>query len=109
MRSVAAFFTLSRCTHENIGTVPCVPVVDDVLAALGFSKVGRYWVREDLDTIVGPPSSTPRDGCERVADEPEREQLFVELDRARRERYIASGKLQILGPRLWKWRIDIKD
>lgn len=108
-RSVAAFYTASRCTRENISAVPCVPVVDDVLAGLGFSKVSRHWVREDIDTIVGPPSSTRPDRYERVDDDPERKRLFIELDKARRQRYLQSGKLQILGPRLWKWRIDFND
>lgn len=41
--------------------------------------------------------------------DPEKERILIRLETARRERYIRSGKLQILGPRLWKWRIDLKD
>ena len=41
--------------------------------------------------------------------DPEQERVLSAMDKARWERYIQSGKLQILGPRLWKWRIDFKD
>ena len=41
--------------------------------------------------------------------DPGKEQILIRLETARRERYIASGKLQILGPRLWKWRINSDD
>lgn len=38
--------------------------------------------------------------------DPEKEQVLIRLEKARRKRYIESGKLVILSPRLWKWRID---
>lgn len=40
--------------------------------------------------------------------DPEKERVLIALETARRNSYIESGKLQILGPRLWKWRIDFK-
>lgn len=42
--------------------------------------------------------------CNRPRD-PEKEKIAIEMDKARKARYIASGKLTILGPRKWKWRI----
>ncbi len=39
--------------------------------------------------------------------DPEKEKLLAEQDRARMRRYIESGKLEVTGPRKWKWRIDI--
>ena len=105
-RSVVAFFAVGRCTRESIGTVPCVPVEDDVLTGLGFTKAGRHWVREDTGTIVGPPSATRRGMRECVTDDPERERLFVELDKARWKRYLESGKIEELGPRQYRYRID---
>ena len=44
------------------------------------------------------PGRRPRD--------PEKERILARLDLARKRRYIESGKLEILGPRHWKWRID---
>ena len=46
------------------------------------------------------PGRRPRD--------PEKERVLTQLDIARWKRYIESGKVEILGPRLWKWRIDFK-
>jgi hypothetical protein len=40
--------------------------------------------------------------------DPEKERVLTQLDIARWKRYIESGKVQIIGPRLWKWRIDAK-
>jgi|GEM_PF-6288270 len=40
--------------------------------------------------------------------DPEKEQLLIKLEKARRQHLIDTGKLEILGPRLWKWRIDFK-
>ena len=37
--------------------------------------------------------------------DPEKERILTEMDRNRRNRLIESGKLQIVGPRHWKWRI----
>lgn len=46
------------------------------------------------------PGRRPRD--------PEKERVLAQLDRARWQRYLDSGKLQVIGPREWKWRIDVK-
>ena len=46
------------------------------------------------------PGNRPRD--------PEKEKLLARLDRARFQRYLKSGKIEILGPRRWKWRIDFR-
>jgi hypothetical protein len=43
------------------------------------------------------PGNRPRD--------PEKERILTEMDKARKARYIASGKLTIIGPRKFKWRI----
>ena len=40
--------------------------------------------------------------------DPEKERVLTQLDVARWKRYLESGKVEILGPRLWKWRIDVK-
>lgn len=37
--------------------------------------------------------------------DPEKEEILTQLDVARRNRMIESGKLQILGPRHYRWRI----
>lgn len=44
------------------------------------------------------PGNRPRD--------PEKEKLLTRLDIARFERYLATGKIEIVGPRHWKWRVD---
>jgi len=46
------------------------------------------------------PGRRPRD--------PEKEKVLSRLDKARWKRYIESGKIQIVSPRRWIWRIDIK-
>ncbi len=46
------------------------------------------------------PGRRPRD--------PEKERVLTQLDKARWRRYIDSGKVQIISPRLWRWRIDVK-
>jgi hypothetical protein len=35
----------------------------------------------------------------------EEERLLIQLDRARRDRWIASGELVQLGPRHWRWEL----
>lgn len=46
------------------------------------------------------PGRRPRD--------PEKEKFLSERDIARLKRYKETGKLQIIGPRHWRWRIDLK-
>ncbi|MCE5321730.1 hypothetical protein LLG46_00275 [bacterium] len=46
------------------------------------------------------PGRRPRD--------PEKEKVLLDLDKARRTRYIETGKMEILGSRRIKWRIDFK-
>lgn len=46
------------------------------------------------------PGNRPRD--------PEKERVLIRLERARRQRLLASGKLRIVGPRLWEWRTDVR-
>lgn len=43
------------------------------------------------------PGRRPRD--------PEKEELLIRLEKSRKEKMIASGKLEILGPRHYRWRI----
>ncbi len=43
------------------------------------------------------PGRRPRD--------PEKEKILIRLEKARRQRMIESGKIEILGPRHWRWRI----
>lgn len=40
--------------------------------------------------------------------DPEKEAVLIRLDKARMKRYIESGKLEILGPRHWRWHITWK-
>jgi hypothetical protein len=37
--------------------------------------------------------------------DPEEERLLIQLDRARRDRWLASGELVQLGPRHWRLRL----
>ena len=46
------------------------------------------------------PGRRPRD--------PEKEQVLLRLDKARLARYIETGKIEILGPRRIKWRVDFR-
>ena len=57
-------------------------------------------------TAVGVENSLGEVRVGKRPRDPEKEALLIRLETARRERYLQSGKLQILGPRLWKWRID---
>ena len=41
--------------------------------------------------------------------DPEKERILVEMDRARRDRLIESGKLEIVEPRRWKWRVNLPE
>lgn len=51
--------------------------------------------------FVGRPSGgRPRD--------PEKEKALMEMDKARFERYIESGKIKIIDDYRWQWRIDFK-
>ena len=43
------------------------------------------------------PGRRPRD--------PEKEQILIALESARLERFIKTGKIEIIGPRHWRWRI----
>lgn len=50
------------------------------------------------ETFIGRASGgRPRD--------PEKERLLMEMDRRRWDRLIASGKLEKIGPRKWRWRV----
>ncbi len=60
----------------------------------------RY-VRTLTALAAREPERTPR---ERPWD-PEEERLLIQLDRARRDRMIASGELVQLGPRHWRWQV----
>ena len=46
------------------------------------------------------PGRRPRD--------PEKETLLIEVEMSRRQRWIETGKLEIIGPRHWKYRVDFK-
>ena len=37
--------------------------------------------------------------------DPEKEKILIRLDMERRRRYIESGKLKMIGERVWEWRI----
>ena len=57
--AAVAFYTLGGYATEDIDLVmPSVPIVNDVLTELGFSKIGRHWLREDIDIVLEAPSST---------------------------------------------------
>ena len=62
------------------------------------SRVCAIRLRTDSSFEGHVPGNRPRD--------PDKERLLSELDKARWQRYVQSGKLQILGPRRWEWRID---
>ena len=64
--------------------------------------------RDGLLTAVDVENAFDGPSAGRRPRDPEKERLLIELEIARRNRFIKSGKLQILGPRLWKWRIDFK-
>jgi hypothetical protein len=54
------------------------------------------------NTFIGrAPGNRPRD--------PEKEKLLTKMDIERRRRLIESGKLEVLGPRLWRWRVDFNN
>ena len=38
--------------------------------------------------------------------DPEKEKILTRMDQDRRRRYIASGKLEIVSPRIWRYRIS---
>lgn len=44
------------------------------------------------------PGNRPRD--------PDKEKILIRMDIERRRRYIESGKLEIVNPKFWKYRID---
>ncbi|MEN6357723.1 MAG: hypothetical protein ABFD83_11645 [Armatimonadota bacterium] len=46
------------------------------------------------------PGRRPRD--------PEKEKILLQLDKARRARYIETGKIEILGPQRMKWHVNFK-
>lgn len=43
------------------------------------------------------PGRRPRD--------PEKERILIALESARLKRFIKTGKIEIIGPRHWRWRI----
>jgi len=54
------------------------------------------------NTLIGrAPGRRPRD--------PEKEEILAEIDKARRKRYIESGKMKMIGPRHWIWRVDFRE
>lgn len=64
---------------------------------------GKFLISVGVENSLGGrrPGMRPRD--------PEKERILIRLEMARRQRLIDSGKLRILGPRLWQWRIDTED
>jgi hypothetical protein len=46
------------------------------------------------------PGRRPRD--------PEKEKILIQLEKARREQLIRTGKIEIIGPRHWRWHIEPK-
>ncbi len=38
--------------------------------------------------------------------DPEKEKLLIKLEKARRQKMIDSGKLEIISPKHWIWHID---
>ncbi len=63
--------------------------------------VTRARLRADERFQGRAPGRRPRD--------PEKEQVLARLDKARWARHIASGKLIMVGPRKWMWRVDFDD
>lgn len=65
--------------------------------------------REQFLTAVDVENRFPGPQAGNRPRDPEKERLLIRLETARRQRYLDSGKLQILGPRKWRWRIDFKN
>jgi hypothetical protein len=40
--------------------------------------------------------------------DPEKERILIRLEKARRDRLIRSGKIEIIGPRKWRWNISFR-
>ena len=57
--TAVSFYTLGGYATEDIDVaMVSAPVVDQVLADLGFAKENRYWVRNDIDIVLEAPAST---------------------------------------------------
>lgn len=63
------------------------------------ARVLQARLRTDNAFIGGAPGNRPRD--------PESERILGELDKARWERYLQSGKIEKLAPRRYRLRIDL--
>lgn len=57
----------------------------------------HYKLQEKFDGRA--PGNRPRD--------PEKERLLIKMGKARLKRWIESGKIEIVSPREWIWRIDL--
>ena len=64
--------------------------------------------RKRLGLLVSLENKYQTRAVGRRPRDPEKERVLLKLDLARRAKYIETGKLEILGPRNWKWRIDFK-
>jgi hypothetical protein len=60
---------------------------------------------EAFDRIVKLENSFVGHASGNRPRDPEKEKLLIEMDKERLRQYLESGKLQIISPRKWKWRI----
>ncbi len=62
-----------------------------------------------FDKLVDVENSFEGRAAGRRPRDPEKEKILMEMDRARRERLIESGKLEMTEPRRWKWRVSLPE
>jgi len=61
---------------------------------------------ERVRKAIAIDNAHPERAIGRRPRDPEKERILIQMTKARIARNIETGKLQILGPRHWKWRID---
>lgn len=51
------FYTLGGYATRDMDVLtPGLPAVDKAMQELGFTREGRYWVREDIQALIGMPA-----------------------------------------------------
>ena len=61
-----------------------------------------------FDRLVALENSFEGRAVGRRPRDPDKEKILIEMDRNRRRQYMESGKLEMVGPRRWKWRVDFR-
>lgn len=52
------YYTLGGYTTGDIDiALPSTNEVDNIFSKMGFRKEGRYWIREDIDSLIEAPTS----------------------------------------------------